>query len=140
MTAGRLAEILTVMDETKLRSALAMLQAIAEKLPPHGDIEEKYITLYHNALTGVQEQLKESGCDLSPFLIPDSELKHHVTSSRYYKTLRQRQQNVPDKTYSKERSCDRTRFDIALAGAMNLISGYLQSPSACTKRSLFVLP
>jgi hypothetical protein len=117
------------MDEAKLRSALAMLRAIADKLPANGDIEEKYIKLYHDALTGIQEQLKEAGLDLSPFFIPDAELKHKVTVTRYYRTIRQRQQGVPKREHSEERFCDRTMFDIALAGAMSLIDGYLQSPS-----------
>jgi len=32
------------MDDAKLRSALAMLQAIADKLPANGDIEENTLT------------------------------------------------------------------------------------------------
>jgi hypothetical protein len=104
-----------------------MLQAIADRLPANGDIEEKYVDLYHNALTGIQEQL---GCDLSPFVIPDSELEYHLTSFRSgYQPIRQRRKRLPDRTYSEERYCARARFDIGLSGAMNLISGYLQSPS-----------
>ena len=114
------------MDEMKLRSALAMLQAIADKLPD-GDIEEKYVALYHNALADIQDQLDELGCDLSSFFIPDSELKRHVTSSRYGPRI-PRIHTGPDVTYSNERYCDGDRFQIALAGAMNLISGYLQTP------------
>lgn len=64
------------MDEMKLRSALAMLQAINDKLP-NGDIEEKYVALYHKATTDIQDQL---GVDLSAFFIPDGELKRQVTS------------------------------------------------------------
>jgi hypothetical protein len=117
------------MDEAKLRPALAMLQGIANKLPKNGDVEEKYVALYNEALTSIQNEL---GCNLSAFVIPDSEFKHHVRSVKYYKTLRERRRNVPDRTYSQERYCDRTRFDIALDGAMNVINGFLQSPSPLT--------
>lgn len=122
------------MDETRFRSAYAMLQAIAEKMP-HGDIEEKYVSLYHRALADIQEQLKESGCDLTPFFIPDSELEHHITSMRYGPRI-PRIHRGPDKTYCKERYCDRARFEIALTAAMNLIAGYLQSPSPVKLKKL----
>lgn|GEM_PF-3317957 len=112
-------------SETKLRSGLALLQAIAEKLPD-GDIEEKYVVLYHETLKNIQEQLV--GCDLNPFFIPASELEHHVTSFRYGPRI-PRIHTGPDVTYSDERYCDEARFQIALSGAMNFISGYLQSPS-----------
>lgn len=114
------------MDDSKLRPALATLQAIANKLPKSGDVEEKYVAMYNTALRDIQEQL---GCDLSAFLIPESELEHHLTSFKYYRTIRERQRGVPQKTYSKERYCDRAQFDIALDGASNLINSYLQSPS-----------
>lgn len=114
------------MDETKLRSAMAMLQAIAEKL--EGDVEEKYVELYHNTLRSIQEQL---GCDLSPFLIPANELERHVTSFRYGRRI-PRIHTGPDVTYSDERYCDEARFQIALTAAMNFISGHLQSPSPVT--------
>ena len=115
------------MDENKLRSALAMLQAIADK-SPDGDIEEKYVVLYNNALTELHSQLAQFGCDLSSFFIPDNELEHHVTSFRSGPRLPSRR-NQPDVTYSTHRYCDRSRFEIALTGAMNLIAGYLQAPS-----------
>jgi hypothetical protein len=114
------------MDEHKLRTAIAMLQAIAEKLRD-GDVEEKYIDLYNTTLADIQDQLVEFGCDLSPFFIPNSELDHHVTSFRSGPRLPS-QRGTPDVTYSKERFCDGDRFQIALAGAINLINGYLQTP------------
>jgi hypothetical protein len=115
------------MDETKLRSALAMLQAIADKMPD-GDIEEKYVELYNKALTELHNQLTQFGCDLSSFFIPQGELERHVASFRYGPRL-PRHRNQPDVTYTNERYCDRSRFEIALHGAMKLISGYLQAPS-----------
>ncbi len=115
------------MDEGKLRSALAMLQAIVDKMPD-GDIEEKYVVLYNSTLTELHNQLAQLGCDLSSFFIPDNQLEHHVTSFRYGPRLPSRR-NQPDVTYSKDRYCDRSRFEIALTGAMNLIGGYLQAPS-----------
>ena|SRR6185369_16570112 len=112
------------MDDAKLRSALALLQEIADKLSD-GDVEEKYVELYHNALRSIQEQLE---CDLSPFFIPPNELEHHVTSFRYGPRI-PRIHTGPDVTYSDERYCDEARFQIALSAALNFISGYLQSPS-----------
>lgn len=114
------------MDDHKLRTALAMIQAIADKLPD-GDIEEKYVDLYNTTLGDIQDQLIELGCDLVPFFISNSELSHHVTSSRYGPRLPS-QRGTPDVTYSDKRYCDRERFEIALAGAINLINGYLQTP------------
>ena len=114
------------MDDSKLRIALALLQGITNKLPKNGDVEEKYVAIYNDAIREVQEQL---GHDLSAFLIPETELEHHVTSIKYYRTIRERQRNVPKRTYSEQRYCDRTRFDIALDGATNVINGYLQSPA-----------
>src|SRR5215831_11242775 len=99
------------MDDSKLRSAYAMLQAIADKMPD-GDIEEKYVILYNRALADIQEQLKESGCNLQPFLIPDTELEYHVTSFRYGPRIPRIHQG-PDTTYSDERYCDEARFQIA---------------------------
>jgi hypothetical protein len=115
------------MDLMKLRQALAMLNAFTASLPG-GDIEEKYVALYHKTLDDIHAQANQ---DLSYFRIPPDELEHRVTSFRRGPVLRH-ERGTPDKTYSKERYCDRERFLMALRGAINFINSITQDLGATT--------
>ena len=108
------------MDEIKLRKALAMLQSLADELPGNGDIEEKYVDLYHATLSDIQ---RETGQDLSYFLIPSTELERHITSLPGPRIGRRPRGEI---TYSKVRYCDRARFFVGFKGAINFINSFMQ--------------
>ena len=109
------------MDLMKLRQALAMLNAFASSLPK-GDIEEKYVALYHKTLNDIRAQTNQ---DFSYFLIPEEELKYKVS---YIHSLTEATQTV----YSEKRYCDRERFLMALRGAINFINSCTQDMGATT--------
>jgi len=108
------------MDEIKLRKALALLQSLADELPPRGDIEEKYVNLYHATLADIQN---ETGHDLNYFSIPPTELERHITSIPGPRIGRH---GGGEPTYSKVRYCDRARFMIGFKGAVNFINSFMQ--------------
>jgi len=108
------------MDEMKLRKALALLQSLTDELPPRGDVEEKYINLYHQTLADIQN---ETGHDLSYFSIPSTELERHITSIPGPRIGRH---GGGEPTYSKDHYCDRARFLIGLKGAINFIKSFMQ--------------
>ncbi|HEX8139418.1 MAG TPA: hypothetical protein VF544_17790 [Pyrinomonadaceae bacterium] len=112
------------MDLMKLRQALAMLNAFAASLP-NGDIEEKYVALYHKTLDDIRAQTNQ---DLSYFHIPQSELEPHVTSIS--RGPRGRGPSV--KNYSEEHYCDRERFLMSLRGAINFINALTLDSGATT--------
>jgi hypothetical protein len=106
------------MDEMKLSKALAMLKAIEDQLPDDG-IEEKFVALYHTALTNIQD---ETGYNFIEFFIPMSEL-HRI---RVLTDSRRRFggfETVP----SKARYCDRAIFLIKLKASSNFIESLKQS-------------
>ena len=110
------------MDELKLDKALSLLQSLVDELP-NGDIEEKYVAIYHGLLTDIQN---ETGHDLSYFSIPPSEVKPRVTSVDFSTPDGHlRKEGTP--TYSTIRYCARARFLIGLKGAINFINSQTQT-------------
>jgi hypothetical protein len=108
------------MDEMKLRKALALLQSLADELPPRGDIEEKYVNIYHQTLTDIES---ETGQELSYFSIPPTELERHITSIPGPRIGRH---GGGEPTYTQARYCDRARFFIGFRGAINFINSFMQ--------------
>jgi hypothetical protein len=117
------------MDENKFRIAISLLQAIAEMLPD-GDVEEKYVEMYHSTLTNIQD---ETGHDLTAFFIPQSEIKPHLVATGFSRSpvLHQRR-SQPENRYSQEHYCDEARFLIALKGAINYLNSWVLFPSGFT--------
>ena len=107
------------MNENKFRKALSLLQAIADQLP-QGDIEEKYVFMYHSALVSIQ---KELGHHLGEFFIPLTELHHNVT----YQVLGD--DSDANTLYTEKRYCDRARFLMALNGATNYLNSWVLYPT-----------
>ncbi len=114
------------MNVIKVRQAIARLEVMVDELPKGGQIEEKYVQMYHRALTEIQSEMGE---DLSYFTVPESELEHRVTSVRLGNPYRGggRQTN-----YSKERFCDRERFLIEIKGAIRFINSLILDKGANT--------
>ena len=112
------------MDVMKLRQALAMLNAFAASLP-NGDIEEKYVALYHKTLDDIRTQTNQ---DLSYFYIPPGELEPHLRSI----TRGPRGRGPSVKHYTDEQYCDRERFLMALRGAINFINASTLDSGATT--------
>jgi hypothetical protein len=108
------------MSDEILRKALAMLRSIADELPK-GDIEERYVSLYHKTLTDIEGQTDHQ---LDYFRIPDAELKHRVTSTG----RGPRGTGPPENTYSTARYCDREMFLIKLNGALHYLTSFLTEP------------
>lgn len=111
------------MADMKINKALAQLQALRDELPA-GDIEEKYVDLYHASLIDIQDEI---GQDLSYFRIPPEELKHHVSGRMRAPRIGGRPSTGGGISYSTERYCDRARFLIALKGAINFINSLIQT-------------
>jgi hypothetical protein len=110
------------MDVMKLRQALAMLNAFAASLPL-GDIEDKYVDLYHKTLDDIRAQTNQ---DLSYFHVPENEL-HKRLSMTYDNEYGER-----ESLYSDESYCDRNRFLMSLRGAINFINASTQDRGATT--------
>jgi hypothetical protein len=111
------------MDLMKLRQALAMLKAFADSLPD-GDIEEKYVNLYHKTLDDIRAQYSQ---DLSYFHIPQEELTHRPITQIALAGI-----GDVDDLYTENRYCDRERFLMALRGAVNFINALTLDSSATT--------
>lgn len=82
--------------DRKWHLAWAQLDAFKKNLP--GSVEEKHVTEFHAILMMLQEA---SGEDVSPFRIPDDELRRAITS------IRRGTRRFPSRaSYSKEKHCD----------------------------------
>jgi hypothetical protein len=111
------------MDVMKLRQALAMLHAFTASLP-RGDIEEKYVVLYHKTLDDIRAQTNQ---DLSYFHIPEDELQKKLTMTYDNEDTGQR-----ESLYSDEYYCARERFLMSLRGAISFINASTQDRGATT--------
>jgi hypothetical protein len=85
-------------DDRKWHLAWAQLDAFSKNLP--GSIEEKHVAEFHAALDLLYEA---TGEDISPFRIPDEEVKPVPTSIR----RRSYSWRPGRTTYSAEKYCDR---------------------------------
>jgi hypothetical protein len=86
-------------EAKKLRDAREKLRTVRKRLP-EGDIEEKYVLIYHQALTEIQQ---DTGRDMSRFRIPPNELKPLVGKVEL----------------SEEHYCDKGIFFITIDNAIN---------------------
>jgi hypothetical protein len=84
-------------DNRKRHLAWAEFDAFAQNLPT--SIQEKHVVEYHGILDRIHEA---TGEDISPFRIPDEELKREITSIQR-RGLSGRPGSV---SYSKVRYCD----------------------------------
>lgn len=109
------------MDEMTLRKALSLLDSFTTQLP-EADIEEKYVKMYHQLLSDIQNETKH---DLSYFFIPPEELKPTDTAGT---NAPFRRQGRSESRFSEERYCDRARFLIALKGVVNFINSFILYP------------
>jgi hypothetical protein len=91
----------TSMDRTKLNLALHLLVSLKENLPV-GDVEEKYVELFHQALSELAA-LKE--IDLDPLRIPNRELKRLFTGVN-----RDPLAETVEELWSEGLYCDRAYF------------------------------
>lgn len=112
------------MNEIKLRQALSLLDSISQRVPG-GDIEEKYVERYHQALTKIQN---ETGADLTDFFISRSEITRQETGRRIGPRIA-RLDRGPDVSYTEERFCDRDMFLIQLGAAINYINSFILYPT-----------
>src|SRR6266571_1258279 len=106
------------MDEIALRKALATLRSFAENLPK-GDIEQKYVNLYHGLLDEIRN---ETGQDLAYFMIPDHEMNYREDPTGF------NEDGEPIHEHSRARVCENEMFSIRFAGAMNFIASFLNEP------------
>ena len=106
-------------DERKIRAAVSMLRAIADELPDD-DIEEKYVEMYHENLTDIQDETEH---DLSRFFIPTSEL-HHRNKLTGHRNRFGGFETAP----SMVRYCDREMFLITIKGAIHYLNSWISLP------------
>jgi hypothetical protein len=97
------------MDEIALRKALATLRSFADNLPK-GDIEQKYVNLYHGLLDEIHN---ETGQDLSYFVVPDFDMNYRREPTGFDET------GEPIHDHSGARVCENEMFSIKYNGAMN---------------------
>jgi DNA-binding MarR family transcriptional regulator len=98
-----------------LRKAVIRLQSIYDHLST-ADLSETYVNDYHAILDTVQAEIHE---DLSPFRIPQSELRRHVSNIGWEGAYSGWQISQ-----TKELFCPPEVFRIALSGALNFIKTY----------------
>lgn len=106
------------MDKIQLGKLLAKLRSFADNLP-NGDIEEKYVTIYHNLLSGFEDQL---GHDLAEFRIPSAEVARRSAGGAT------NDYGEWENYLTDEAFCDREIFLINLNGAVNFIASLLKGP------------
>jgi hypothetical protein len=107
------------MDEKKIRMVVARLSAFASELPD-GDIEEKYVVMFHSYLSAIQS---ETTHDFTSCFIPTSELQHHEEWTGH----RDRFGNLLT-TPSSVRYCDRPMFLMSLKTAINYLNSWVIYP------------
>lgn len=107
-------------DEIQLRKAVAMLRSFTDNLPPRGNIEDRYVNLYHSLLTDIES---ETGHDFDFCLIRDDDLKRRVVMTAF-----DDYGENPVHTYSNSRYCDRNMFLIKLHGALNYLRSFAPEP------------
>ncbi|MFL6227282.1 MAG: hypothetical protein ACJ741_00730 [Pyrinomonadaceae bacterium] len=103
-----------------LRKAVIRLQSIYDHLST-ADLSETYFNDYHATLDTVQAEIHE---DLSPFRIPQSELRRHVSNIGW-----EGANSGWQISQTKELFCPPEVFRIALSGALNFIKTYEPSES-----------
>lgn len=86
------------MDRTQLNSIWAQMKSFREHLPT-GDLEEKYVAMYHQYLRQLSNL---TDYDLTDYFIPDDEVRRRWEGSGYNPETFQQ-----EVFYSKESSCDR---------------------------------
>ncbi len=106
------------MDERSFRKALSTLRAFADNLP-QGDIEQKYVNLYHGLLDEIHN---ETGEDLSYFMVPDHDMNYTKDPTGFDET------GEPIHEFSGARVCEHEMFAIRFQGAMNFIASLLSEP------------
>ena len=95
--------------------AIERLQMIANHLPS-GEVMEKYVDIYHQALSEIQPHTKD---DLMKFCIPPEELKHHEIHYKATPNIGSRRGSPAHTIRSQDRYCDRAVFLMALYGAIS---------------------
>ena len=123
LEAARPHKVKHLPDLTKVSHAISTLEIIKGNLPPRGSIEEKYVIIYNNAIGDISENVDGK---VSDFFIPQTELEHHLVSQRIGPRV-SRFDKGPDKTYSKERYCDREIVLMAIDRAINHLKQLLQT-------------
>ena len=111
------------MDQTKLTEAYVRLHILKQDLADYGEIEQKYVQMYHEALSDLQNA---SGYDLSRYTIPASEIHQQVTGWTQHRPARMRFENVP--TYSDKLVCDATYFLVQINTVLMFFNLELQHP------------
>ena len=108
-------------DNRKLSLALARFNAFCKHIPE--DLDDSAVAQFHEIVSALEEV---SGEDLSPFRIPDSEMKRRVISVA---PLRARSGRRPSggMTMSEERYCDDQFMRRQLEGIASYLES-LQSP------------
>lgn len=109
-------DTIKTMDEIRLRKASAKLQSFVDNLP-EGDIEEKYVSMYHSLLYDIQT---ETGQDLTYFGIPADQVTRSDTSG-----YTDDDGDWVD-VQSENAECDREFFMINLRGAINFVNSLFQ--------------
>lgn len=87
--------------DDKLRDAVGRLRSLKNRLPG-GDIEEKYVLVYHQTLTEIKQ---DTGRDMGRFRIPPNELKPRMGKVEY----------------SEEHYCERALFLSTIDRAINFL-------------------
>lgn len=106
------------MDEIALRKALATLRSFGDNTPK-GDIEQKYVNLYHELLDEIHNETSQ---DLSYFVIPDYEMTYRKEPTGFD------ERGEPIHDHSGARVCENEMFLIKFNGALNFIASFLSEP------------
>jgi hypothetical protein len=106
-------------DGKKLLQAIVELNALKNGLQPQGRIEDKYVRIYHQALTDIQNTIRR---DLSRYSIPPEELKPRMTSGA---TPRIGRRAGSPARYSSETYCDRDMFLLKITSAISFINSLI---------------
>lgn len=112
------------MDAIKCQRAISTFESFTENLPSNKLIEAKYVEMYHNLLSDIQNEIDE---DISYFRVPAEEVKPYV--KRRASSYNPRARNAEKPVYYTDKSyCDRPMFLIRLNGAIKFLNAFLSEP------------
>jgi hypothetical protein len=116
LMSGTQEEIIMADDEEKLKALLASKLHSLRELSDGTPVSEKEVEQYHDLLT----QLEQSGGrgSLSVFRVPANELRYLNTSY----TPARPGHSVPERKFSKDRSCDKRILEEKITGLLAFLS------------------
>jgi hypothetical protein len=115
----RINELLEKHTTLELQQALAHLYSFSENLPKNSDIEEKFVTEYHDILSRIE---KEADHNLNTFRISPNEVAHYVIRNHPKRIGHFSYGPANPTRLSEKRYCNRALFLTRLHGVIKFLN------------------